>query len=206
MSSHTRVANLIPHSDSAHPPDRAEKPVIVKFCTQYSIDAHQLLALERLAPAIHFFGSLHPYTKFIFVVMECVYPPQGYASFTTLPTIQADIAQCVETLHAEGLVHGDVRVDNILLYRPEAVSDETIYCGDIRAMLVDFDWAGCEGEATYPRNINMLTVSWPAGVKPGSLITKEHDTTMLKWIDWNEVQRKIQLGVEEDGPDRKSVV
>lgn len=40
----------------------------------------------------------------------------------------------VKSLHAENLVHGDLRYPNII-------------CNGEKVMIVDFDWAGREGES-----------------------------------------------------------
>ena len=41
-------------------------------------------------------------------------------------------------------------------------------------MIIDFDWAGKEGEARYPKDLSPA-VRWPPGAKAGGLITKAHD-------------------------------
>ncbi|KAI0059776.1 hypothetical protein BV25DRAFT_1808501, partial [Artomyces pyxidatus] len=68
-------------------------------------------------------------------------------------------------LHGQGLVHGDVRLPDIL-------------CDGKTVQLVDFDWAGQEGEVRYQVNISTV-ISWPEDVSSTSLIKKEHDLIML---------------------------
>ena len=47
-------------------------------------------------------------------------------------------------------------------------------------MLIDFDWAGKDGEVTYPHTINLSgDIGWPRDVKGGGLIEKSHDLEML---------------------------
>ena len=46
-------------------------------------------------------------------------------------------------------------------------------------MLVDFDWSGKEGEATYPLDLDE-SLGWPAGVVPLEPILKAHDLQMLE--------------------------
>ena len=46
-------------------------------------------------------------------------------------------------------------------------------------MLVDFDWAGKEGEVHYPMNVNRSDIKRPDGARDGQLIKKEHDLEML---------------------------
>lgn len=47
-------------------------------------------------------------------------------------------------------------------------------------MLVDFDWCGAHGKATYPINLNDSGVDWADGVQSGELMLKEHDCRMLE--------------------------
>ncbi|KAI0704760.1 hypothetical protein C8Q76DRAFT_801659 [Earliella scabrosa] len=69
----------------------------------------------------------------------------------------------------ELFVHGDLRPLNFLM------DAET---GAVR-IIIDFDWAGKEGEARYPENLSP-PVRWPPGAKPGGFITRAHD---LYWVD-----------------------
>ncbi|KAI0699178.1 hypothetical protein C8T65DRAFT_560772, partial [Cerioporus squamosus] len=75
----------------------------------------------------------------------------------------------VETLHAHGLVFGDLREQNVFL------------CAD-SVQFVDFEWAGQEGEARYPYAMNLSdqSIGWHEGVSRGGWIKKEHDEYMLK--------------------------
>lgn len=64
--------------------------------------------------------------------------------------VKAHLRKAVKELHEICLVHGDLRRVNVLVT-------------DGGAMLVDFDWAGKVGHATYPMNLNG-DVEWPRGV------------------------------------------
>ena len=44
--------------------------------------------------------------------------------------------------------------------------------------LVDLDWAGPEGVARYPLDLNPLA-EWAAGVVPGGAMQQRHDVAML---------------------------
>ena len=46
-------------------------------------------------------------------------------------------------------------------------------------MLVDFDWAGKEGEVHYPINVNRIDIKRPDGARGGLPIQKDHDLEML---------------------------
>ena len=69
----------------------------------------------------------------------------------------------VRTLHEGGFVHGDIRDANLLIDRASLASD------DVTIHLIDFDWAGCVGEAKYPIGMNCETVRRPEGIEGGSL-------------------------------------
>jgi len=52
----------------------------------------------------------------------------------------------------------------------------------VRIHFVDFDWAGCIGEAKYPDDINRIMVRRPEGIEGRKLITVEHDKAMLSYL------------------------
>jgi len=86
------------------------------------------------------------------------------------------VHQALSRLHAEGYVHGDVRDVNIMVKK--ARYSET----EFQVILVDFDWAGKEGETRYPSNLNRETVRRPEGAENGNLIKYKHDWKMLRFI------------------------
>jgi hypothetical protein len=69
-------------------------------------------------------------------------------------------------------VHGDLRDVNIM-YGSLPDQNRSGY------FIVDFDWAGPIGKATYPFSINTAH-KWPNGVAPGAVITQNHDHY---WLD-----------------------
>lgn len=143
--------------------------VIVKFTARYNEAAHRLLADADLAPKLHFcervIGDLY------MVVMDHVDGTsvwQFQEDNKPVPAIVwKDINEAVRILHAEGIVFGDLRDPNILYLASEA-----------RAMLVDFDWPGKDGECRYPATLNSSN-AWPEDVLPYSIMRKAHDTWQL---------------------------
>jgi hypothetical protein len=71
-------------------------------------------------------------------------------------------------LHAEGLVHGDVRAYNMLF--PAA-----------GGVLIDFDFCGSEAVKTYPQGfqIDLPDSKRHESARPGSVLRKEHDCFSL---------------------------
>ncbi|KAG9227827.1 hypothetical protein CCMSSC00406_0008649 [Pleurotus cornucopiae] len=79
--------------------------------------------------------------------------------------VQSNVGNIVKVLHDNGLVFGDLRTPNIMYLN-----------GSFK--LIDFDWAGKEGEARYPPFLSTV-IPWPLGTQPSALITREHD---LEWL------------------------
>ncbi|KAI0249173.1 hypothetical protein BJV78DRAFT_1328610, partial [Lactifluus subvellereus] len=158
--------------------------VVVKFCETYCADAHVLLARHEFASRLYHFGRVSG--GLCMVVMDLVSGSNAYYCFRAkdqykekpLPAqVLDDIRGAVKLLHDNGFVFGDLRRPNVMV-----VSRET---GTKRqgGMLVDFDWAGVDGEARYPPMINDSgEIRWARGIKAGGLIEKQHDLDMLELL------------------------
>lgn len=138
---------------------------IVKFTPTYCGEAHRLLAQQNLAPALLYAGPVYDYagyTRWKMVVMEeCT--GGGHVWWDVAgETIYQQVRDAVRVLHENGFVHGDLRSQNIMLDKA------------LRIRVIDFDWAGKEGVARYPNDLSP-DIPWPAGAKPGALISREHD-------------------------------
>jgi serine/threonine protein kinase len=81
------------------------------------------------------------------------------------------IKEAVDSLHANGYVHGDIRASNILVCPSKL---------DQGIRFIDFDEAGKAGEAIYPRNLNVKDIKRPDGAVGGQKILKEHDLWMTE--------------------------
>jgi hypothetical protein len=152
------------------------KPVLVKFCERYSEDAHKLVADAGLAPTLHFCSLI---TGDIFmVVMDLVVGQDAYHEFEDrdLPaTVLNDVKLALEKLHDAGLVFGDMRRPNIMVFKSQEKAEEVW-----RGLLIDFDWAGPVGKAKYSAMLNDSgQINWAKGVAPAAEIRKEHDIEML---------------------------
>jgi hypothetical protein len=158
-----------------------EDHLCIKFTKRYSEKAHRLLANLEHAPRLRAVSSLPG--GWIMVVMD--FSPYGplndllrlpsspeFASESELVVVK--IREIVQRLHENNLVHGDIRNTNILVDRETLTSK-----GRCVVHLLDFDWAGTEGEVRYPERVNTTSVRRPDGVSDREPIIKAHDTAMI---------------------------
>ncbi|CAE7065581.1 unnamed protein product [Rhizoctonia solani] len=162
----------------ARPEDGENYKIVVKFAESYNAAAHRLLEKMELAPQLIFVSSEGPkafkVADRIMVVMKEM-PYRDLSDAQSFPDcVQKDVMRALDALHQQNLVFGDLRPPNILVMETEQ-GQET------GGMLVDFDWCGMAGQATYPYDINP-TIEWPEGVGPGLPLQKEHDTKMFRQL------------------------
>jgi len=137
--------------------------VVVKFVTTYGEEVHMAMADAGFAPKLLYCGPIlnGDLDDFKMVVME-------YVSKDPTRSQELDqLREIIETLHAKGYVFGDLRLPNILITREGKVQ------------LIDFDWAGKEGDVRYPICLS-TAIGWAPGVQQKGLIRQEHDRFMLK--------------------------
>jgi serine/threonine protein kinase len=155
---------FVAHVTSAAGGLQAGQEIIVKYAETYSADAHQrCYDHEQSAPHLYA-HSLLP-NGWNMVVMERV--AGGYfKGRREKATLQQRLRSAVAHLHAGGLVHGDLRANNVLVV------------GD-RVCLLDFDWSGPAGVQRYPGFMNHGQIDWPAGASDGEPLQVEHDNVWL---------------------------
>ena len=85
-----------------------------------------------------------------------------------LITTETAVTLAVQKLHGAGLVHGDLQSPNILWK-------------DGQVKFIDFDWAGVNGDTTYPTSMNP-NINWAPGVGLCKHIKPEHDIYMVESI------------------------
>ncbi|KAH8999519.1 hypothetical protein EDB92DRAFT_1941159 [Lactarius akahatsu] len=145
-----------------------EREIVVKFTRRYSIELHAFCANRERAPSILGFGQV-PGGWFVVAmdyISEAVFPSHS----TDLPRLRDqwthDLRTLVDSFHEQGLVHGDLRQPNMI-------------CHGERIMLIDFDWGGRVGEASYPHaRLNpQLTIGRQS---VGGEITKNDDDRILQ--------------------------
>ncbi|KAI1782699.1 hypothetical protein LXA43DRAFT_425094 [Ganoderma leucocontextum] len=166
-----------------------KRHVYVKFVANYGEAAHRLLAQQDppLAPKLYWCGEV--INGKTMVVMEelghgrrNIHPRNSNS--TDIDIVKRDIRQALDVLHANHLVHGDIREPNMVIARG-------------RGHLIDFDSAGEEGVARYPESLNPK-VTWVESVAAEYLtlrcIGKEHDDFRF--------ERVLKELAEKDGHKR----
>ena len=144
--------------------------VVIKFSSSYyGEEVHRHLADLCLAPKLYMCKKLCG--GWYAIVMEKIKGSRLLQLNVTKPVKEA-LKYAVDTMHEEDYVHGDVRPQNIVVVN------------DSRVCILDFDWAGKKDTVRYPVALNMSRRSvWHPDVKPGGLITKEHDLYQLEQLE-----------------------
>lgn len=172
----------------AYLPTDKDRRLVVKFVRKdrYSVEAHKLLADKGLAPTLRYYADI-PGGLFV-VVMDLVRHCQDAHSFINstgrLPaSAYDDVRRAVDILHQHDLVFGDLRPANIMLVKEEGTEDMGL-AHVYRSMLIDFDWCGRHGIATYPAGLNDTGgIGWHKDVVRGGIMRKEHDLFMLENVN-----------------------
>ncbi|KAG2362927.1 hypothetical protein BDR07DRAFT_1357064 [Suillus spraguei] len=151
-----------------------EDAICIKFVRHYSREVHLRCASSQLAPRLRGFEEL-PGGWYMVVMDKLV----GYDVLADLPSTERlpqsafePIREQLKKLHAENLVHGDIRDTNIFVKR----DDRTKF------MIIDFDWAGEENVVRYPPYVNYTKIKRPSDARDGLLIRAAHDDVMLNII------------------------
>lgn len=147
--------------------------MLIKFAPTYSIEVHQAMEELGYAPKLHHWkknGNIPNYC----VVMEKVIGECVNVYLAKNPDKKSEVLQecskILEIMRSADFCHGDFRSPNIL------VRDTGKVC------LIDYEWSGKVGEATYPFFMNHVSITWPEGAIDGGLVQKEHDTYWLKHL------------------------
>ena len=136
--------------------------IVVKFTKQYCESAHRA-CYECNQGAPHLYHICHLPGHWIAVVMEDIQETRPFSKESDLPALR----RLVEHLHDSDIVHGDLRMGNILVSRD-------------RVCLIDFDWSGEVDVQTYPSFMNHVDISWPEGASDGLTLKKAHDLHFLE--------------------------
>ena len=93
-------------------------------------------------------------------------------------SVRDAVRRALEILHGQGLVHGDIRLPNVIIEDcdDEGTEDEESIGAHTR--IVDFDWAGHEGVVRYTHDLSQG--QWVEGVEDYALIRASHDNAMVE--------------------------
>ncbi len=179
------VTQLVPHHSekavfkATVQRDGQNHPVVVKFTPTYCARAHEIASEMGSAPKLWFCKVAESVGMFV-VAMDFIEGRRVDDDKPHLPEkVLEPLRGAISALHDVGLVHGDLRGPNVIVSEGK---------GGKRAMLVDSDWGGEEGHVFYPADINMQLI-WHDGVKPGTLIRREHDMFMLeRWASAGKME------------------
>ena len=152
--------------------------IVVKFVDRYGQRAHEILADQDFAPKLLYCGSPHlddedpSYESISMVVMEYVdgntfAVAKKKMSEESIRNVRSQVERALQLLHNSGLVFGDLRPLNVMITK------------DGRIKLIDFNWAGVEGQVKYPSLISSGII-WAKGVEALAVIRKEHDWEMFE--------------------------
>ncbi|KAG5649281.1 hypothetical protein H0H81_004858 [Sphagnurus paluster] len=119
--------------------------ILVKCTRHYCIELHHFCARRKLSPQILGFERLP--SGWYAIAMEYFLPVAPLLAADGLQEHGrrwiAELRDLVESFHAAGFVHGDLR-------------DANIICDGEQAFLIDFDWAGKAREVSYPVDLENL--------------------------------------------------
>ena len=144
--------------------------LFIKFTQRYGAEAHKYCSDKGIAPRLHEVVLLQGGWRMVIMdyldehAFTCISPSDKH--------LKANILKAIDILHGGGLVHGDVRGVNMM---------KSTKNGETVIMLLDFDWAGKDGEVQYPGVMN-LSVNRPSGVIRGGLIQMDHDVAMVNLL------------------------
>ncbi|KAF5378381.1 hypothetical protein D9757_010881 [Collybiopsis confluens] len=145
--------------------------IIIKFgYGRYGLDAHKAAAKVHLAPGLLGYSKLTG--GWWMVAMELLHEDfQSCAQVGVDDACKSVIRSSIHAFRAMGFVHGDLRASNVLVRK----------CGDQwECKLIDFDWAGCAGQVTYPYAVYRTSSVYRPMVNMDQLpITYEHDNLTL---------------------------
>ncbi|KAF5357457.1 hypothetical protein D9757_012969 [Collybiopsis confluens] len=158
-----------------------EEKVVVKFVERYGEIAHKQLAKAGLAPKLLYCGSIWKETtqqlgmgKRKMVVMEYIEGKHPHGGVSD--SVRDAIANAIQGLHQNGLVHGDIRLPNIIIQDSDQSNPNLDEAKRVR--ILDFDWAGKDGEVRYP--LGLVMDGRPVDAVEDSPICTFHDHAMIE--------------------------
>ncbi|KAK9836490.1 hypothetical protein WJX74_001602 [Apatococcus lobatus] len=135
---------------------------VAKLADRYGWAVHKAWADAGVAPQLHLEHCRELAGSWKLIIMEYLKPEKGWR-----PVHEADDspalfqaiedALCCARDRSPSSVHGDLRRSNILVREPCLESTPEAW----EVKIIDFDWAGVEGEATFAPILNHKSIGWP---------------------------------------------
>jgi serine/threonine protein kinase len=157
---------------------KQEKDVIVKFGSgHYGVKAHQEAFTAGLAPAILSYSHL-PGGMWMVVMEPLENNFKPCDEFNELSdSLMKAVSTSLDRFHALGYVHGDLRDSNVFVRKCTGPSNDVTW----ECKLIDYDWAGREGDVKYPLGVYCNDSVWrPEKYMDGKLITAQGDRQMVE--------------------------
>ena len=162
-------------------PDNTNKPVLITFVKRYSGVTHDFMHHQGYAPQLIEYEMRAEGTQYTAIVME--YIPDAMPLDELLKYAAAKYPRCINSIKKiahkfctkalkvmheskDKYCHGKISSKSII---------GKIQDNNVHIFIVNFKWAGRQGEARYP-----LSADIPEGVQPGDLITREQDLAQLE--------------------------
>ena len=96
-------------------------------------------------------------------------------------SVRDAVRRALGILHGRGLVHGDIRLPNVIIQGGDDDEPKDDEAMGARTRIVDFDWAGDEGTVRYPLYLSKV-INWPAGVADYAFILADDDDEMVRML------------------------
>jgi hypothetical protein len=169
--------------------DNDNNHLCIKFVKRYGKEAHIQFAEHTLAPRLLGFREIGGGWKM--VVMDYLSNPYFRGGDLcdkkiSSNTVRKAIKEQLQVMHRLGYVHGDVRNPNLMI----KLDDDEKSLVDLK--LVDFDWAGKEGEVRYPHNLN-TRVKRADDALSSRKIRAEHDIFMIDELFKSESETSMDI-------------
>ena len=164
----------------------------VKFTPSYSFDLHRLLEEKGLAPEL--LTSFQLKSGLFCIIMEWISPVLSCEELVELDiTYKRQIAhqlfQVLYILEHNDFVLGDIRSPNILVTRNGK---------DYKVVIIDLDFSGQAGVASYPVELNMSEFPWLNEfmlLSEGRKLSHAHDQAAVL----HYLRNVLELSEAEDG-------
>ena len=150
--------------------------VAVKFTRMYSTEVHEFLAQKNMAPKLFNISEMECGGKVIemeYIHGKILHECQQSLSTAQKQNVRHRLISTVQDMATSKFVHGDLRRPNIM------IRNEDISSPSPTPIIIDFDWAGTQGQAKYPSSLNNNVV-WPVGATPRAVIMCDHDREMVE--------------------------